>query len=78
MAGRLARPKNVIASRRNKMFVNELPYLINGFIFEMNGELMAGFLENMVLRGIDPARVEVWDDLNGNLNCFKLKSSLAG
>ncbi len=41
------------------MFVNELPYLINGFIFEMNGELMAGFLENMVLRGIDPARAEV-------------------
>ena len=56
------------------MFVNELPYLINlinGFIFEMNGELMAGFLENMVLRGIDPARVEVWDDLNGNFELFQ-------
>ncbi len=70
MAGRPARPKNVIASRRNKMFVNELPYLINGFIFEMNGELMAGFLD-MVLRGIDPARVEVWDDLNGNFELFQ-------
>ena len=35
------------------------PYLINGFIFEMHGELMAEFLENMVLREIDPMRVEV-------------------
>jgi GxxExxY protein len=47
LAERHARLKDVIASREEEMDVNELTYLINGAIFEVNRELGAGFLEKV-------------------------------
>jgi len=47
LAERLARPKDVIASRLKQMDINELTYNINGAIFEVNRELGVGFLEKV-------------------------------